>query len=82
MCVCKPHMWKLGRAVTYGDMHDSAQEILGVQPKWFEAGSKEYWLDTYSLTALEFLLFGALELTRYQGWKRTKEVGSLLFCPC
>lgn len=52
------------------------QEILGVEPKWFEAGAKPYWLNLYSLTALEFLLFGALELKRYQGWKEHKEVGA------
>ncbi|KAK9812424.1 hypothetical protein WJX73_009738 [Symbiochloris irregularis] len=57
------------------------QELLGVQPKWFEAGAKEYWLDTYSLTALEFLLFGLLELTRYQGWRRTKDSGVLTLFP-
>lgn len=54
---------------------DALQEIIGVQPKWFEAGAKEYWLDSLSLTAVEFLLFGALELKRYQGWKETREVG-------
>lgn len=57
------------------------QEIIGVQPKWFEAGAKEYWLDSLSLTAVEFLLFGALELKRYQGWKETREFGVLTQFP-
>lgn len=50
------------------------QELLGVKPVWWAAGSKEYPLSLQTLTALEFLLLGALELRRYQGWKATKQV--------
>ena len=53
------------------------QELLGVKPVWWAAGSKEYPLSLQTLTALEFLLLGALELRRYQGWKATKQVHTL-----
>ena len=32
-----------------------AQELLGVKPVWWAAGSKEYPLSLQTLTALEFL---------------------------
>ena len=50
------------------------QEILGVQPVWFNAGSKEYIFPATALTAIEFLTLGALELKRYRGWKAHKTV--------
>lgn len=50
------------------------QEILGVQPVWFEAGTKEYIFPITTLTALEFLILGPLELKRYRGWKEHKTV--------
>ncbi len=50
------------------------QELLGVQPKWFEAGAKDYGYSPLALIALEFLLLGFLEVKRYQGFKRTGTV--------
>lgn len=50
------------------------QELLGVEPRWFDAGSKEYIFPVTTLTAIEFLTLGALELKRYQGWKKNKTV--------
>lgn len=50
------------------------QEILGVQPVWFNAGAKEYIFPATALTAIEFLTLGALELKRYRGWKAHKTV--------
>lgn len=50
------------------------QELLGVQPVWFDAGSKEYIFPATALTAIEFLTLGALELKRYRGWKEHKTV--------
>ena len=52
------------------------QELLGVQPRWFEAGAKEYIFPTTTLLGIEFLTLGALELKRYQGWKKTGTVSS------
>lgn len=57
------------------------QELLGVEPRWFEAGAKEYIFPATTLTAIEFLTLGALELKRYQGWKKTKTVGPQPFSP-
>jgi hypothetical protein len=42
-----------------------------VQPKWFEAGAKDYGWSPLALTTLEFLLLGFLEVKRYQGFKKT-----------
>lgn len=64
------------------------QEILGVQPVWYEAGTKEYIFPATTLTAIEFLTLGALELKRYRGWKEHKTVSpglptftlSITFC--
>lgn len=53
------------------------QELLGVSPKWFNAGAKEYPIDFLPLLAIEFVFFGFAELTRYQGWKKTGESGVL-----
>ena len=52
------------------------QELLGVQPVWFNAGAKEYIFPATALTAIEFLTLGALELKRYRGWKAHKTVSS------
>lgn len=49
-----------------------------MQPKWFEAGAKDYGYSPLALIALEFLLLGFLEVKRYQGFKRTGQVGALL----
>ena len=51
-----------------------AQELLGVQPKWFDAGAKDYGFPPLALVSLEFLLLGFLELKRYQGYKKTGKV--------
>lgn len=51
------------------------QELLGVEPKWFEAGSKEYSIDFLPLLAIEFLVMGFLETKRYQGFKNTGSSG-------
>ncbi|EIE20191.1 light harvesting complex a protein [Coccomyxa subellipsoidea C-169] len=53
------------------------QELLGVQPKWFEAGAKDYGFPPLALISLEFLLLGFLELKRYQGFKKTGKSGFL-----
>ena len=49
-----------------------------MQPKWFEAGAKDYGYSPLALIALEFLLLGFLEVKRYQGFKATGKVGDLL----
>lgn len=54
------------------------QELLGVTPVWFEAGTKEYIFPTTTLTAIEFLTLGALELKRYRGWKEHKTARPLI----
>lgn len=54
------------------------QELLGVTPKWFEAGAKEYAIDALPLTGIEFIVFGFLELKRYQGFKKTGGVRPLI----
>ena len=38
------------------------QELLGVQPKWFNAGAKDYGFPPLALLSLEFLLLGFLEI--------------------
>lgn len=43
------------------------QELLGVSPRWFAAGTKDYNFPLSALLAIEFLTLGALELKRYQG---------------
>lgn len=54
------------------------QELLGVSPKWFEAGGKEYDIDFLPLLAIEFATLGFLETKRYQGFKTTGSVRLLL----
>lgn len=51
------------------------QELLGVSPKWFEAGGKEYDIDFLPLLAIEFATLGFLETKRYQGFKTTGSSG-------
>jgi light-harvesting complex I chlorophyll a/b binding protein 5 len=51
------------------------QELLGVEPKWFEAGAKEYDIPPLPLTAIEFLVIGFLETKRWQGFKETGSSG-------
>lgn len=51
------------------------QELLGVTPVWYEAGSKDYGIPMEPLTAVEFATFGFLELKRYQGFKETGTSG-------
>ena len=54
-----------------------------MQPKWFNAGAKDYGFPPLALLSLEFLLLGFLELKRYQGFKKTGKVhthlGTLAF---
>ena len=45
-----------------------------MQPKWFNAGAKDYGFPPLALLSLEFLLLGFLELKRYQGFKKTGKV--------
>ena len=45
-----------------------------MQPKWFEAGAKDYGFPPLALLSLEFLLMGFLELKRYKGFKETGKV--------
>ena len=52
-----------------------------MQPKWYEAGAKDYGFPPLALISLEFLLLGFLELKRYQGFKKTGKVLSLLSAP-
>lgn len=51
------------------------QELLGVEPAWFEAGAKDYGVATAPLLAIEFLIMGFLETKRYQGFKNTGSSG-------
>jgi light-harvesting complex I chlorophyll a/b binding protein 5 len=53
------------------------QEALGVTPKWFEAGAKDYGTPLVPLLAIEFLIMGFLETKRYQGFKETGTSGFL-----
>ncbi len=55
------------------------QEALGVTPKWFEAGAKDYGTPLVPLLAIEFLIMGFLETKRYQGFKET---GTVSGAPC
>ncbi len=43
----------------------------------YDAGAKDYWMSDSSLTAIEFLVIGNLELKRYEGWKEHKTVRAL-----
>lgn len=52
------------------------QELLGVQPVWYNAGLKDYPIPPLPLTAIEFLVLGFLELKRFQGFKKHKTVSS------
>lgn len=56
------------------------QEVVG-QGEWFNAGAKEYIFPNSTLTAIEFLVIGPLELKRYQGWKANKTSGFLNWFP-
>ena len=54
------------------------QELLGVQPVWYNAGLKDYAIPPLPLTAIEFLVLGFLELKRFQGFKKHKTVSPSL----
>jgi len=45
------------------------QEVLGVSPKWFLAGAKDYGVPLLALVAIQQVLFGAIETTRYTNYK-------------
>ena len=45
------------------------QEILGVQPKWFLHGTVDYGKPILALVAIQQVLFGAIETTRYANFK-------------
>ncbi len=45
-----------------------------MEPKWWDAGAKEYAIPAAPLLAIEFATLGFLELKRWQGWKETGEV--------
>lgn len=51
------------------------QELLVPDVKWWMAGAQEYPLPVLPTIAVEFVVMGALEVTRYQGWKKTGECG-------
>eukprot|EP01026_Neomeris_dumetosa_P078895 TRINITY_DN856_c0_g1_i11.p3 TRINITY_DN856_c0_g1~~TRINITY_DN856_c0_g1_i11.p3 ORF type:complete len:222 (+),score=29.47 TRINITY_DN856_c0_g1_i11:652-1317(+) len=53
------------------------QELLGVTPKWFEAGAKDYGVPFLPLLAMEAIIMGFLETKRYQGFKETGTSGVL-----
>eukprot|EP01025_Chloroclados_australasicus_P010298 TRINITY_DN1411_c0_g2_i2.p2 TRINITY_DN1411_c0_g2~~TRINITY_DN1411_c0_g2_i2.p2 ORF type:complete len:282 (+),score=21.97 TRINITY_DN1411_c0_g2_i2:1919-2764(+) len=57
------------------------QELLGVSPKWFEAGAKDYGIPFFPLLAVEAVIMGALETMRYQGFKETGSSGFLRSFP-
>eukprot|EP01026_Neomeris_dumetosa_P079204 TRINITY_DN861_c0_g1_i1.p1 TRINITY_DN861_c0_g1~~TRINITY_DN861_c0_g1_i1.p1 ORF type:complete len:273 (-),score=39.70 TRINITY_DN861_c0_g1_i1:191-1009(-) len=50
-------------------------ELLGVTPKWFEAGAKDYGVPFLPLLAMEAIIMGFLETKRYQGFKETGTSG-------
>eukprot|EP01025_Chloroclados_australasicus_P031320 TRINITY_DN3169_c0_g1_i1.p1 TRINITY_DN3169_c0_g1~~TRINITY_DN3169_c0_g1_i1.p1 ORF type:complete len:273 (-),score=28.18 TRINITY_DN3169_c0_g1_i1:220-936(-) len=64
-----------GRWAMAGVAGIMGQELLGVTPKWFEAGAKKYDIDFLPLLAIEFAVLGFLELKRYQGFKNTGSSG-------
>jgi light-harvesting complex I chlorophyll a/b binding protein 5 len=45
------------------------QEVLGVTPKWFLHGTKDYGVPFLALLAIQQVLFGAIETTRYANYK-------------
>ena len=47
------------------------QELLG-KGKWFEAGAQSYAIPTLGLFAIQQVLFGFLELNRFQAYKGEK----------
>eukprot|EP01023_Acetabularia_acetabulum_P064147 TRINITY_DN8223_c0_g1_i1.p1 TRINITY_DN8223_c0_g1~~TRINITY_DN8223_c0_g1_i1.p1 ORF type:complete len:136 (-),score=28.35 TRINITY_DN8223_c0_g1_i1:131-538(-) len=55
----------------------AGQELLGVSPKWFEAGAKDYGVPFFPLLAMEAIILGFLETKRYQGFKNTGSSGFL-----
>ena len=57
-------------------------ELLGVTPKWFEAGAKDYGVPIAPLVAVQFLIMGFLETKRYQGFKETGTVSVFLYFLC
>jgi light-harvesting complex I chlorophyll a/b binding protein 5 len=68
-----------GRWAMMGVLGMLGQELLGVTPKWFEAGAKEYPIDFAPLLAIEFIVLGFFETTRYRGFKETGSVCILAY---
>jgi len=46
-------------------------EVTGVEPKWFEAGARDYGAPLPALIAVQAVIMGFLETKRYEGWKET-----------
>lgn len=46
-------------------------DALGVGGKWYETGAQDFGFPIPALLAIEFLVLGFLETTRYDGWKKT-----------
>eukprot|EP00884_Botryococcus_braunii_P005232 jgi/Botrbrau1/1470/Bobra.178_3s0027.1 len=57
------------------------QDLLGVKPVWWAAGTKDFGVPVIALVGLEAFLFGYIELKRYQGFKKTGGSGFLDFYP-
>eukprot|EP00798_Chlamydomonas_sp_ICE-L_P013373 gene13373-19218_t len=53
------------------------QEVLGVDPKWYLAGAKEYDLPVSAQLPILFAVLGLLETKRLQGYKETGTSGFL-----
>lgn len=50
-------------------------DLVGL-PKWWEAGAQQYAIDNQTLALIEIAVFAVLESKRYEGYKKTGEVGS------
>eukprot|EP00894_Picocystis_sp_ML_P001239 jgi/Pico_ML_1/51756/g317.t1 len=51
-------------------------DLIGKGP-WWEAGAKEYFLDTKTLLVVELAVMAVLEAARLEGFKKTGECGVL-----
>lgn len=59
-------------AAAAGILFTDALDVGGVQ--WYESGKLDYGFPVPALLAIQFLVMGFLETTRYDGWKKTGKV--------
>ena len=66
-----------GRFAMLGALGILGTDLMGVEGEWYERGAYEYNIPLLPLVAVQAVVMGFLETKRYQGFKKTGQVGKL-----